>query len=124
MTPIRLDPSPDARRARRGDGSALSRFLCPICFHDALVEEAACDHLLLVQDRHGDVYCRDLRTRTLARAAEALAGGRGAPALEQLCERLGPGIVLYELLGQTLAPGGEETVFFVVDVSARDRATG
>ncbi len=118
------NPIPDGRRARRGDGSALSRFLCPVCFHDALVEDATCEHLLRVQDRHGDVYCRDLRVLTLARAAEAECGGRGGEALERLCERLGPGVVLYELLGAVEEPRRASSVFFVVDAGAGIRAAG
>jgi hypothetical protein len=123
MTMTQPTPAARGRRARRGDGSALSSFLCPVCHHDALVEDVACEHLLLVQDRHGDVYCRDLRTRTLARAAEIEAGGRGTAALERICERLGTGVVLYELMGQGPVPGREESVFFVVKIGEEGRAT-
>jgi hypothetical protein len=123
MTANQTNPAASLHRARRGDGSALSSFLCPVCHHDALVEDLACEHLLLVQDRHGDVYCRDLRTRTLARAAELEAGGRGAAALERLRERLGAGVVLYELMGQGPVPGREESVYFVVKTGEEGRAT-
>jgi hypothetical protein len=110
---------PSGRRARRGDGSALASFLCPVCLHDALVEDVACPHLLLVQDRHGDVFCRDCRVRTLARDAEAESGGRGSKAMERLCERLGSGVVLYELI-QPFVPGvGASSVYFVVDASEK-----
>jgi hypothetical protein len=119
-------PGPSGRRARRGDGSALASFLCPVCFHDALVEDVACPHLLLVQDRHGDVFCRDGRVRTMVREAEAESGGRGSKAMERLCERLGPGVVLYELV-EPCSPGvGTSSVYFVVDASdgASDRRVG
>lgn len=124
MDNANVNPILDGRRARRGDGSALSRFLCPVCFHDALVEDATCAHLLLVQDRQGDVYCRDPGVLALARAAEAECGGRGGDALERLCTRLGPGVVLYELLGAGDAPRPASSVFFVVDTGAPARAAG
>ena len=53
------EPCGDGRRFQRGDGSALASFLCPICFRDVLAEEEVCDHLLLVRDRFGEIYCRD-----------------------------------------------------------------
>jgi hypothetical protein len=112
-----------ARSARRGDGSALASFLCPVCFQDALLEEIACPHLLLVQDRWGDVYCRDLRVRTLARESEAAVGGRGPDAVERLCERLGPNVVLYELV-EPDALMRSASVFFVVDVSEAASGSG
>ena len=102
--------------ATRGDGSPLASFLCPICRHDVLVEDVACEHLLLVRDRFGEVYCRDRRVRELHRDAEDEAGERGARAIERLCERLGPTVVLYELLDRPGdAPRGASTLF-VVDV--------
>lgn len=128
MTDPRTAPAsvPVAGRARRGDGSALSSLLCPVCLHDALVEDLACPHLLLVQDRWGDVYCRDLGIRTLARGVEAESGGRGPEAMERLCERLGEGVVLYELVEPGAAPDRRESTFFVVDASgvAPSRAAG
>jgi hypothetical protein len=103
-------------RATRGDGSPLASFLCPICRHDVLVEEVACDHLLLVRDRFGEVYCRDRWVRGFYRDAEEEVGQRGERAVEQLCERLGPTVVLYELLDPPEAgPKGTSTLF-VVDV--------
>lgn len=117
MNETHATPGPSGRRARRGDGSALASFLCPVCFHDALVEDVACPHLLLVQDRHGDVFCRDCRIRTMAREAEAESGGRGSKAMERLCERLGPGVVLYELVEPVTAGVGASSVYFVVDAS-------
>ncbi len=122
MNTTPMNATPAGRRARRGDGSALSSFLCPVCFHDALVEDVTCEHLLLVQDRHGDVFCRDLRIRTLARATEAEAGGRGPTALERLCERLGPDVVLYELIGPGAAGERDESTFFVVRLAGTSRA--
>jgi hypothetical protein len=111
----------NGRRFRRGDGSALASFLCPICFWDVLGEEEVCDHVLLVRDRHGEIYCRDVRVRTMYRQAEADAGERGGPAVELLCERLGPSVVLYELVDP---PRGSRTssVLFVVDVAEEFRA--
>jgi len=103
-----------ARRASRGDGSALASFLCPICFRDVLTEEVACDHLLLVRDRYGEIYCRDLRVRHKYREAEAEAGERGERAVELLCERLGPTVVLYELVDAYRGPR-PSSVLFVVD---------
>ena len=115
------EPSRDGRRFQRGDGSALASFLCPICFWDVLAEEEVCDHLLLVRDRFGEVYCRDLRVRTMVREAEAGSGERGERAVELLCERLGPSVVLYELVDP---PRGSRrsSVLFVVDVSGKTRA--
>jgi hypothetical protein len=115
------EPSGDCRRFLRGDGSALASFLCPICFRDVLAEEEVCDHLLLVQDRFGEIYCRDLRMRHMYREAEAAAGARGERAVELLCERLGPRVVLYELLGPPIRARGA-SVLFVVDVSGEIRA--
>ena len=104
------------RRSTRGDGSPLASFLCPVCRHDVLVEDVACDHLLLVRDRYGEVYCRDRRVRELHRRAEN--GDRRARenAVERLCELLGPTVVLYELVDAPHeAPRGASTLF-VVDV--------
>jgi hypothetical protein len=115
------EPSGDDRRFQRGDGSALASFLCPICFWDVLVEEEVCDHLLFVRDRFGEIYCRDLRVRRMYREAETAAGARGERAVELLCERLGPRVVLYELLGPP-GPSRGSSVLFVVDVSGEVRA--
>jgi transposase InsO family protein len=103
-------------RATRGDGSPLASFLCPVCRHDVLVEEVACDHLLLVRDRFGEVYCRDGRVRELHRQAEREAGERGERAIERLCERLGPTVVLYELLDPPREQPRGASTLFVVDV--------
>jgi len=125
MTPMRdgfsSEPSGDGRRFLRGDGSALASFLCPICFWDVLAEDEVCDHTLLVRDRFGEVYCRDLRVRTMYLEAESAVGERGERAVELLCERLGPSIVLYELADP---PRGSRrsSVLFVVDVSGEIRA--
>jgi len=115
------EPSGEGRRFLRGDGSALASFLCPICFWDVLAEEEVCDHLLLVRDRFGEVYCRDLHVRTMYLEAEARAGQRGERAVELLCERLGPSVVLYELVDP---PRGSRrsSVLFVVDVPGEMRA--
>ena len=102
-------------RHRRGDGSALASFLCPICFRDVLTEDVACDHLLMVRDRFGEIYCRDLRIRRKFHDAEDEAGDRGERAVELLCERLGPTVVLYELVDAFQGPG-RSSVLFVVDV--------
>ena len=115
------EPSGDGRRFQRGDGSALASFLCPICFRDVLAEEEVCDHLLFVQDRFGEIYCRDLRVRNMYREAEMAAGARGGPAVELLCERLGSRVVLYELLGPPGRSRGS-SVLFVVDVSGGIRS--
>ena len=125
MTTIRdgfsREPSGAGRRFQRGDGSALASFLCPICFWDVLAEEEVCDHTLLVRDRFGEVYCRDLRVRTMYLEAETATGERGERAVELLCERLGPSVVLYELLDPS--PGSRRSsVLFVVDVSGQARA--
>jgi hypothetical protein len=103
-------------RATRGDGSPLASFLCPICRHDVLVEDVACEHLLLVRDRFGEVYCRDRRVREHHREAEAEVGERGERAIERLCERLGPGVVLYELLDPPREQERNTSTLFVVDV--------
>jgi hypothetical protein len=115
------EPTGDGRRFQRGDGSALASFLCPICFWDVLAEDEVCDHTLLVRDRFGEVYCRDLRVRTMYLEAEAAVGERGERAVEVLCERLGPSVVLYELADP---PRGSRrsSVLFVVDVSGELRA--
>jgi hypothetical protein len=102
-------------RATRGDGSPLASFLCPICRHDVLVEDVACEHLLLVRDRFGEVYCRDRRLRDLHREAEEEVGERGERAIERLCERLGPGVVLYELLDPPREEKRGTSTLFVVD---------
>lgn len=104
------------RRSTRGDGSPLASFLCPVCRHDVLVEDVACDHLLLVRDRHGEVYCRDRRVRELLRRAENEVGERGENAVERLCEILGPTVVLYELLDAPHEPPRGASTLFVVDV--------
>jgi hypothetical protein len=109
------------RRALRGDGSALASFLCPICFRDVLTEDVACEHLLLVRDRFGEIYCRDLRVRRMAHQAEEDAGDRGERAVELLCERLGPSVVLYELVDAFRGPR-RSSVLFVVDVSHEMRS--
>jgi hypothetical protein len=115
------EPLGDGRRFRRGDGSALASFLCPICFWDVLAEDEVCDHVLLVQDRHGEIYCRDLRVRTLYRETEAETGDRGGRAVERLCELLGPSVVLYELVDP--AQGSRRSsVLFVIDVAEAVRA--
>jgi hypothetical protein len=112
------------RRSTRGDGSPLASFLCPVCRHDVLVEDVACDHLLLVRDRYGEVYCRDRRVRELHRRAENEIGGRGENAVERLCELLGPTVVLYELVDAPHeAPRGASTLF-VVDVGEDLRRAG
>ena len=103
-------------RATRGDGSPLASFLCPICRHDVLVEDVACEHLLLVRDRFGEVYCRDRRVREHHREAEEDVGERGERAIERLCERLGPGVVLYELLDPPREEERGASTLFVVDV--------
>ncbi|MCX5730947.1 MAG: hypothetical protein NTY18_06250 [Deltaproteobacteria bacterium] len=115
------EPSGQGRRFLRGDGSALASFLCPICYWDVLAEEEVCDHLLLVRDRFGEIYCRDLRVRTMVREAEAETGERGERAVELLCERLGPSVVLYELIDPPLA-ARRTSVLFVVDVAGEARA--
>jgi hypothetical protein len=126
MIPMRdgfsSEPSGDGRRFQRGDGSALASFLCPICFWDVLAEDEVCDHTLLVRDRFGEVYCRDLRVRTMYLEAESAVGERGERAVELLCERLGPSVVLYELADP---PRGSRrsSVLFVVDVPGEIRAT-
>ena len=113
--------SGQGRRFLRGDGSALASFLCPICYWDVLAEEEVCDHLLLVRDRFGEIYCRDLRVRTMVREAEAETGERGERAVELLCERLGPSVVLYELIDPPNA-ARRTSVLFVVDVAGEARA--
>ena len=113
------------RRALRGDGSALANFLCPICYRDVLVEEVACSHLLLVRDRFGEVYCRDRKVRHEYRESEAEVGERGNRAVERLCERLGPSVILYELLDSARGPEAAKSVIFVVDTGEdRGAATG
>jgi transposase InsO family protein len=115
------DGRPARRRANRGDGSALASFLCPVCRHDVLVEDLACDHLLLVRDRHGEVYCRDGIVRSLYREAEREVGERGERAVERLCEQLGPSVLIYELLDAPRElPRGQSTLF-VVDVGDEAR---
>ena len=112
-SPIAQDP---ASAPRAGTDLPLASFLCPICRHDVLVEDVACEHLLLVRDRFGEVYCRDRRVRDLHREAEDEAGERGERAIERLCQRLGPTVVLYELLDpRGDLPRGSSTLF-VVDV--------
>lgn len=106
----------ELRRATRGDGSALATFLCPVCLHDALLEDVGCDHLLLIRDRIGEIYCRDPQIRGFCRDAEDQVGERGVRAIERLCEQLGPSVILYELLDDPrTAPTGTSTLF-VVDV--------
>ena len=112
------------RRSTRGDGSPLASFLCPVCRHDVLVEDVACDHLLLVRDRYGEVYCRDRRVREMHRRAEDEVGERGQNAVGRLCELLGPTVVLYELVDAPHeAPRGASTLF-VVDVGEDLRRSG
>jgi hypothetical protein len=109
-------------RATRGDGSPLASFLCPICLHDVLVEEVACDHLLLVRDRFGEVYCRDRSVRELHGEVEKELGERGERAIERVCERLGPTVVLYELLDPPREQSRWASTLFVVDVGDGLRA--
>ena len=116
-----LDSGRPARRlARRGDGSPLASFLCPVCLRDVLADDQACDHLLLVRDRFGEIYSRDSRVRRAHREAEAEVGERGERAVERLCERLGPGVILHELVDALDGPGSS-SVLFVVDLGAGAR---
>ncbi len=113
------------RRATRGDGSPLATFLCPVCLHDALIEDVGCDHLLLVRDRAGEIYSRDSRILAFLRDAEDQVGERGVKAIERLCERFGPSVILYELLDDPGAPAPGSSTLFVVDTGDRvavDRA--
>jgi hypothetical protein len=103
------------RRAWRGDGSPLSSFLCPVCYADVLADDVACRHLLLVHDAHGEVYCKTPAMRALHQAAERKSGAPGLPALARLRERLGPSVVLYELLGLVDGARPPEAVWFLVD---------
>ena len=112
------------RRATRGDGSPLATFLCPVCLHDALLEDVGCEHLLLVRDRAGEIYCRDSLIRRFYRDAEEQVGERGARAIERLCEQLGPTVVLYELLDGPLSPPSGSSTLFVVDVGDHLHAPG
>ena len=112
------------RRATRGDGSPLATFLCPICLHDALLEDVGCEHLLLVRDRAGEIYCRDSLIRRFYRDAEEHVGERGARAIERLCELLGPSVVLYELLDDPQGPPSGSSTLFVVDVGNHLRTPG
>ena len=107
------------RRATRGDGSPLATFLCPVCLHDALLEDVGCEHLLLVRDRAGEIYSRDPQIRGFLRDAEEQVGERGVRAIERLCERFGPSVVLYELLDDPRAPSSGSSTLFVVDVGDR-----
>jgi hypothetical protein len=109
------------RRAWRGDGSPLSSFLCPVCFSDVLGEGVACRHLLLVHDRHGEIYCKSAAIHGLQEAAERKAGARGLPAMERLRDRLGASVVLYELLNLVTGTKRTESVWFLVDQSERLR---
>jgi hypothetical protein len=109
------DGRPGRRHAFRGDRSPLASFLCPVCLHDALLEDVGCEHLLLIRDRTGEVYCRDRRIRSFYRDAEEQVGERGERAIERLCEMLGPMVVLYELLPDPRSAPGESSTLFVVD---------
>jgi hypothetical protein len=125
MKPItrRNDPECSARAvASRGDGSALSSFLCPVCQADVLVDGVACSHLLLVHDRHGEIYCRSSALHGLVASAEQAAGRRGRAALESLCGRLGPGVRVYELAGSPSGAGRFEPAWFLVDENGPVRA--
>jgi hypothetical protein len=115
------DPRQQARRALalrsfRGDGSPLAHFLCPICHRDVLVEETPCEHLLLVQDPFSILYYRDRMVLDLHGEAEREVGARGLPAVERLCEKLGPTVVLYELVDPPRGRSRGTSVLFVVDV--------
>jgi hypothetical protein len=109
------------RRAWRGDGSPLASFLCPVCHADVLAEGVACRHLLLVLDRHGEIYCKTPAIHGLLEAAERKAGARGLPAMERLRDRLGGSVLLYELLGLVDGTRRTESVWFLVDQSERVR---
>lgn len=113
----------ELRRASRGDGSALATFLCPVCLHDALTADVGCDHLLLIRDRFGEIYCRDPQIRGFCRVAEEEVGERGVRAIERLCEQLGPSVILYELLDDSRAPPTGTSTLFVVDVGDHIGAT-
>jgi hypothetical protein len=101
--------------ALRGDGSPLSSFLCPVCQADVLVDGLACPHLLLVHDRHGEIYCRNSGLHRLVASAERAAGRRGRYALEVLCDWLGPGVRVHELGGAPSGTRRHEPVWFLVD---------
>jgi hypothetical protein len=81
-----------------------------------MTEEVPCDHVLLVRDRFGEIYCRDAAVRRLYREAETETGDRGDRAVERLCERLGPTVLLYELVDAFEGPR-PTGVLFVVDGS-------
>ncbi len=101
--------------ASRGDGSALSSFLCPVCQADVLVDGLACAHLLLVHDRHGEIYCRNAGLHRLVAAAERAAGQRGRAALEVLRDWFGAGVRVHELRGAPSGVGRHEPAWFLVD---------
>jgi hypothetical protein len=115
-TPQRQPRRPLALRSFRGDGSPLAHFLCPICHRDVLVEETPCEHLLLVQDPFSILYHRDRMVLDLHGEAEREVGARGLPAVERLCEKLGPTVVLYELVDPPRGNAKGSSVLFVVDV--------
>ena len=56
----------------------------------------------------------------MAHQAEEDAGDWGERAIELLCERLGPSVVLYELVDAFRGPR-RSSVLFVVDVSQEMR---
>ncbi len=112
---------PLPRRSFRGDGSPLAHFLCPICHRDVLVEETPCEHLLLVRDPFSLLYFRDRMVLDLYGEAEREVGSRGLRAVERLCEKLGPTVVLYELVDPPRGAGKETSVLFVVDVLREPR---
>jgi len=76
-----------------------------------------CEHL--VRDRAGEIYSRDPQIRGFLRDAEEQVGERGVRAIERLCERFGPSVVLYELLDDLRAPSSGSSTLFVVDVGDR-----
>ncbi|HVP68360.1 MAG TPA: hypothetical protein VMT17_13985 [Anaeromyxobacteraceae bacterium] len=106
-------------------GGRLGRFPCPVCDEDLVdagaLRERPCPHVPIVEDRAGDLLCFDEALYPAVIAAWERSAATGRPTLEILCERLGPGLALYQLEAAPSDRRGS-AVTVVVDVRARPPA--
>jgi hypothetical protein len=120
---IPYNPRRRAPWAIAGASARSPEFLCPICaegvFGDGGLTGSHCEHVLLVQDRVGGIYCRDGSTQALAIEAFLEAERLGGSTMDALQRRMGPGVVFYELLDPAPGSGALEVLTIVVDL---DRA--
>jgi hypothetical protein len=119
-TAIPYDPRRRAPWARPEAPLRAPEFLCPVCAEDVFgsdgLRPSPCDHVLLVEDRSGGIYCRDTATQSLAIEAFLEAERRGGSTMDVLRRRMGPDVVFYELIDEAPRPRERELATIVVDL--------